>query len=226
MRITRARYVTVCQQFLVTAVVVVVGLSAAGVMTLQIVAPEAPRAAGMSPAVNVSEAYADTTPVTPKVREVKVSGVDATAAKEIPGVVTTRPKAAARTAPSKPEVLAALSQPTPVHGYATVGVTWQHGVDLAENQISVQIRTRKDGVWSGWTTAAYHEDHGPDAGTPEAAKVRPGTDALVVGDVDEVQMKAETPTGQAPAGLELAVIDPGTGQVTKQPAAIGIIGKR
>ena len=56
MRITRARYVTICQQFLVTAVVVVVGLSAAGVMTLQIVAPEAPQATGMAPAVNVSVA--------------------------------------------------------------------------------------------------------------------------------------------------------------------------
>ena len=41
MHITRARYVTVCQQFLVTATVLAVGLSAAGVMTLQIVAPEA-----------------------------------------------------------------------------------------------------------------------------------------------------------------------------------------
>jgi hypothetical protein len=226
MRITRARYVTICQQFLVTAVVVVVGLSAAGVMTLQIVAPETPRASAMAPAVSVSVAYADTKPVTPKVREVKVSGVDASAAKDIPGVVTTPPKAtapakgSARKAPAKPDVLAALSQPTPVHGYATVGVTWQHGVDLAENQISVQIRTRKDGVWSGWSTAAYHDDHGPDDGTPEAAKIRPGTDAVVIGDVDDVQMKAETPTGQAPADLELAVIDPGTGKVTKQAAAI------
>src|SRR5690348_3447547 len=105
MRITRARYVTICQQFLVTAVVVVVGLSAAGVMTLQIVAPEAPEAAGMAPAVNVSVAYADTKPVTPKVREVKVSGIDPQAAREIPGVVTPRKQspqkssADARTAP-------------------------------------------------------------------------------------------------------------------------------
>ena len=41
MRNFRARYITVCQQFLVTAAVAAVGLSAAGVMTLQIVAPEA-----------------------------------------------------------------------------------------------------------------------------------------------------------------------------------------
>jgi hypothetical protein len=213
MRLTRARYVTICQQFLVTAVVLVVGLSAAGVVTLQIVAPEAPSALGLAPAVKVSEGYADTAPVTPKVHEVKVSGIDATAAREIPGVVTAPDKSA-------PKKLAALSAPTPVHGYATVGVTWKSGTQLTEDQISVQVRTRKGGTWSGWTTAAYHDEHGPDAGSAEARKVRPGTDAVVVGDVDEVQMRAETQSGTAPDDLELAVVDPGTGTMTKQPAAI------
>ena len=218
MRISRARYVTICQQFLVTAVVLVVALTAAGVMTLQIVAPrgEGPRATGMAPAINVSDAYADTAPVTPKVREVKVHGIDASAARDIPGVVTP-PSSGAKARPTK---LAALSAPTPVHGYATVGVTWKHGTQLAENQIAVQVRTRKGSSWSGWTTAPYHDDHGPDPDSAEAAKVRPGTDAVVVGDVDEVQMRAETTTGTAPADLELAVVDPGTGNVTKQPAAI------
>lgn len=215
MRMSRARYVTICQQFLVTAVVLVVGLSAAGVMTLQIVAPEAPRAGALAPAIRVSDAYADTAPVTPKVREVKVAGVDPTAARDIPGVVTPRSKA-----DQPARKLAALSAPTTVHGYATVGVTWKAGTDLAEDQIAVQVRTRAGSTWSGWTTAAYHDDHGPDAGSAEAAKVRPGTDPVVVGDVDEVQMRAETTTGVAPADLELAVVDPGTGTVTKQPAAI------
>jgi hypothetical protein len=213
MRLTRARYITICQQFLVTAVVVVVGLSAAGVMTLQIVAPEVPSALGMAPAIKVSDGYADTAPVTPKVREVKVAGIDQTAAREIPGVVTAPDKKA-------PKKLAALSAPTTVHGYATVGVTWKSGTQLAEDQIAVQVRTRKGGSWSGWTTAAYHDEHGPDAGTAEARKVRPGTDPVVVGDVDEVQMRAETQNGVAPADLELAVVDPGTGTMTKQPAAI------
>jgi hypothetical protein len=212
-RITRARYITICQQFLVTAVVLVVGLSAAGVMTLQIVSPEAPTALGLAPAIKVSDGYADTAPVTPKVREVKVSGIDPSAAREIPGVVTAPDKKASKK-------LAALSAPTAVHGYATVGVTWKSGTQLSEDQIDVQVRTRRGSSWSGWTTAAYHDDHGPDAGSAEARRVRPGTDAVVVGDVDEVQMRAETPTGVAPDDLELAVVDPGTGAVTRQPAAI------
>lgn len=37
--LTKERYVTVCQQLLVTAVVAVLGASAAGVVTLDIVAP-------------------------------------------------------------------------------------------------------------------------------------------------------------------------------------------
>ena len=217
MRFTRSRYVTICQQFLVTAVVLAVGLSAAGIMTLQIVVPEerGPQASSLAPAITVSDAYVDTAPVTPKVREVKVDGVEAAAGREIPGVVTSAPDPAA--APLK---LAAVSAPTQVHGYATVGVTWKAGTKLAEDQIAVQVRTRTGDTWSDWTTAAYHDDHGPDPDSPEEQKVRPGTDAVVVGDVDEVQMRAETDSGQAPADLELAVVDPGTGAMTKQPAAI------
>jgi hypothetical protein len=221
MRLTRDRYVTVCQQFLVTAAVVAVGASAASVMTLQIVAPEqgAPAvdesALGMAPAIDVTDGYAATQAVTPKVREVKVAGIEAEApVKVTPEKVTSKSVAPARK-------LAAVSTPTKVHGYATVGVTWQPGTELGEDDIAVQVRTRKDGEWSGWSTAQYHDEHGPDAGTAEAdSAVRPGTDAVVVGDVDEVQMRAETKDGKAPADLELAVIDPGVSKVVREPAAI------
>lgn len=230
MRITRTRYITICQQFLVTAVVLVVGLSAAGVMTLQIVAPEAPapQATGLAPAVRVSDAYADTAPVSPKINEVKVSGVDPQAAREIPGVVTAPRAATARKAgpdtkaPAKatPDKLVALSAPTPVHGYATVGVTWKPGTQLADGQIKVQVRTMKSGVWSDWADVKYEAEEGPRDDGSEGGTIRPGTDPLVIGDVDQVQMKAETVDGTAPEDLQLAVIDPGTGKLTKQPAAI------
>ena len=109
-----------------------------------------------------------------------------------------------------------------MRGYATVGVTWKHGVDYAENQIGVQVRTEKNGRWSGWTTAAYHDEHGPDAGTAEeeSSRERPGTDALVVGSVDRVQMRAETTDGSTPPDLKLAVIDPGTGAMVKAAPAL------
>ncbi|RNL63039.1 hypothetical protein EFK50_15100 [Nocardioides marmoriginsengisoli] len=231
MRLTRDRYVTICQQFLVTATVVAVGASAAGVMTLEIVTPEAQApvvdARGLAPAVDVTEGYAATEAVTPKVREVKVSGIAEDVAKAPAKTPAKTPaKSSSRTQSQAPTTssarkLAAVSTPTKVTGYATVGVTWKAGTELAEDDIAVQVRTRKDGAWSGWTTAEYHDEHGPDAGTAEAALAsRPGTDAVVVGDVDEVQMRAETKDGKAPADLELAVIDPGAAKVVKEPAAI------
>src|SRR5690349_11931997 len=207
MRLTRARYVTICQQFLVTAAVVAVGLSAAGVMTLQIVSSEkrAPEASSMAPAVQESKAYVATRPVTPKVREVK-----------IPAAPT---KAVSKTQVSASRTI--VSAPTAVHGYATVGVTWKPGTKLGEDQIKVSVRTKNNGTWSGWQNAAYHDDHGPDAGTEEGEHTeRPGTDPVVIGDVDQVQMRVVTHGVPAPGDLELAVIDPGATKVVEQSAAI------
>src|SRR5215212_7702996 len=102
MRLTRSRYVTICQQFLVTAMVLAVGLSAAVVMTLQIVAPESgsPQASSLTPAIKVSDAFVATAPVTPEVREVKVAGLDATSARQMPRAVTAPDSSGAPEPPS------------------------------------------------------------------------------------------------------------------------------
>ena len=57
----------------------------------------------------------------------------------------------------------------------------------------MKVRTR-DGTatWSGWTPLDYHDDHGPDPDSEEAAKARPGTDEMLVGDVDQVQVRIDT----------------------------------
>ena len=116
----------------------------------------------------------------------------------------------------------ALSEPQPVKGYATVGVTWKHGVEYDESAIAVQVRTETAGRWSDWMDVDYHDEHGPDAdgGDEDSTRTRPGTDALVIGDVDQVQMRTETTDGTAPADLELAVIDPGTGRQSLAEPAI------
>lgn len=221
MRFTRARFITVCQQMLVTAVVAAVGLSAAGVLTLEIVSPEAPATAGidLTPAITGPQGYAAKEPVTSTVREVAVTApsTQPTTAKDR----VSAKKSAPASASSAARKVAVVSEPTPVQGYATVGVTWQPGTDLSEDDIAVQVRTKTDGQWSEWTPAEYHDEHGPDAGTAEADQAtRPGTDAVVIGDVDEVQMRAETVDGAAPADLKLAVIDPGAGEVVEEPADI------
>ena len=245
MSFSKAKYVTVCQQFLVTAAVLAVGLSAAGVVTLQIVSPQdvqTPNDAQSAVKIEkrpvaptpVEDTAPGTAPVMPKVREVAVTGVDP-AAKTLPETgeepAARQPAAqdraqAPQQADEKPQdpknatKLAAVSAPTKVTGYATVGVTWTGAESVSEEDIAIQVRTKKDGTWSRWSSAEYHDDHGPDIGSGEGRQVRPGTDAVVIGDVDEVQMRAETATGAVPAGMELAVIDPGAGKLRKEAPAI------
>ncbi len=256
MRFSRARYVTLCQQSLVTAAVLAVGVSAAGVKTLDIVpqpgvfagtpslAPGGIAPGGVTQDVLTKRAQkprrtqVDAAPVTPKVREFRVTGISQKA-EQPPGLnaedrssstATTEKPSAPPSPTPKPtreksgtaKRVVALSDPQPVRGYATVGVTWDDAANYGDEDVAVQVRTEKSGSWSGWMDAEYHDEHGPDGGSAEeaASGQRPGTDALVIGDVDRVQMRAETTDGSTPPDLKLAVIDPGTGTMTRQAPAI------
>src|SRR5918995_1132301 len=207
MRFSRARYVTLCQQSLVTAAVLAVGLSAAGVRTLDIVPQPGTtadsRAAGPgAPGASSRQALADgpegeessevdTAPVTPKVREVSVVTAARPAAPQHPSPGARQaPETTGRSAEAKPG--AVVSAPEKVTGYATIGVTWKSGVVYEEDQLAIQVRTKEHGAWSRWMALEYHDDHGPDGDSGEAgaANERPGTDALVIGGVDQVQMRA------------------------------------
>ncbi|MGH3411982.1 MAG: FG-GAP-like repeat-containing protein [Marmoricola sp.] len=237
MRFSRARYVAVCQQLLVAASVTAVALSATGVMTLDIVAPDAGGPTGgragaarpghdLSSATHPGQGYVAARPVAPTVREVSIGARAEQPAPrprgDIRSSARTAPNRAARQPPATVAGLpvAVLSPPEDVTGYATAGVTWSPGVRLSADQIVVQVRTRTDGTWSRWQRVAYHDDHAPDPGSAEAARTRPGTDAIVVGDVDQVQMRAATASGKPPAGIRLALIDPGRDHLVKQGPAI------
>ena len=245
MRFSRARYVTLCQQSLVTAAVLAVGVSAAGVKTLDIVPQPGDMLSKRAPQSDTAQAapaktQVDATPVTPQVTEVRVTVISekapgatggGSARRAAPQAIapgaTPAPQAprkgAGRTAETEaPKRVVAVSDPQPVTGYATVGVTWKHGVEYADDHVAVQVRTEKDGAWSEWIDAEYHDEHGPDGGSSEAEAKddRPGTDALVIGDVDRVQMRAQTLDGNTPPDLKLAVIDPGTGTTTMAAPAI------
>ena len=109
--------------------------------------------------------------------------------------------------------------PQKVSGYATVGVTWKHGVTYADDADRDPGPHRGGRRWSKWMDVEYHDDHGPDGATSEeeSARERPGTDALVIGDVDRVQMRARDHRRQRAAGpAGSPIIDPGTGGLTKQ----------
>ena len=203
MRFSRARYVTLCQQSLVTAAVLAVGVSAAGVKTLDIVpqpgqtadlgagVPGAqPRQALAADAEPPAKTQVDAAPVTPKVREVKVAGISAKA----PKAATPRARQAPRRRTSttgppprgagEPKRVVALSEPEPVRGYATVGVTWKHGTDVLRRP------DRRDGPHRGERHVVALDARGLPRRARSRRRLRgggrrgasdPGTDALVVG---------------------------------------------
>jgi hypothetical protein len=200
------RFTTLCQQLLTLGVVCAALTPAATVMTLELVpeGPGAPHAADAAfsayTAANQLPTTVPTEAVDPVVREVALTAP--AGARLAPGAL----KAQTRRVAGGTEL---VSTPQRVDGYGSIGVTWAHGVRLADDAIGVQVRTRTGDTWSGWSDVEYHEEHGPDPTSPEGRRARPGTEPVVVGDVDQVQVKIDSRT-QPPSGLTLALIDPGT----------------
>ncbi|MBM7519298.1 N-acetylmuramoyl-L-alanine amidase [Nocardioides nitrophenolicus] len=206
----RSRFVTLCQQALALAVVVAVLTPAARTVTMEV----RPAEPGGSPAPSAVSLQAATTPVT-----VPTGTVDPTvtsyALTPSPQGVNGRVALRGSVKPLADGGDKVTSEALPVEGFGTVGVTWAHGTELAEDGITVDIRTRTGDSWSEWTTAEYHDEHGPDPDSAEGQRSRPGTEAVLVGNVDQVQVKVET-TDAAPADLQVAVIDPGTPTATAE----------
>ncbi|MBS44792.1 MAG: hypothetical protein CMH83_16830 [Nocardioides sp.] len=213
------RFVTACQQMLVLGVVCAALTPAANVLSLDLV-PAPPTGAAVGASAGPLAAYTaaaqvpSTVPqgvVDPVVREVPLT---AKAGQRVaPGYLKVR----SRTSGARSTL---VSTPQAVTGYGAVGVTWQHGVLPGEDDIALAARYREDGAWSGWIDLEYHDDHGPDPDSPEAEQARPGTDELLVGEVDQVQVKVVT-KGSAPADMKLAVVDPGEAtSTTREKAAI------
>ncbi len=96
--------------------------------------------------------------------------------------------------------------------YSMVGVTWQQGFPAKD--LVVQIQTRTDGTWSGWQPLDIDRD-GParddSAADGPAGTVRPGTAPTWVGHADGIGVRLESSTGTAPADVQVALIDGGTG---------------
>ena len=218
MQPSQARFVTVCQQLLALGVVLAILTPAAGVISLDVVArPPVGSAAGTAAVPMAAYARAATVPsvvptaaVDPKVKEYSLTAP--AGARIAPGALMAR-------SVIKPSGASEVtSRPLPVTGYGAVGVTWQPGTTYADDAITVEARTYDGATWSDWTTIEYHDDHGPDPDSDEGVRARPGTDPLLVGDVDEVQVRVATDRG-APADLKLAVIDPGHADAHRPRAA-------
>jgi hypothetical protein len=210
----QSRFVWIGQQAFAFAVAATVAVSAVGVTELEIVAPAQQ---GPQPTAPESTLVA-AAPVEPAVREVPLSGGTSTGHSEV--------RSQSRTGGAAAQEIRVVSEPEPVEGFGTVGVTWKDGQRLDEEDVQVSVRTRQDGAWSQWQEMHFDADHAPDPGSPDAGgerAVREGTDAVVVGDVDDVQVRAVAADGRAPKGLSLSIVDPGeeaeVDRVVSEPAA-------
>ncbi|HEX3929302.1 MAG TPA: FG-GAP-like repeat-containing protein [Nocardioides sp.] len=222
----RSRFVTACQQLLALGVVLAALTPAASVVTLDVVgsAPDGPTATSGSlrstaafaayTAQAVQKSKVPTSPVASHVREVPLTAAATVAGRPVP----TR-SALVRTDRSGASQL--TTTPERVTGFGEVGVTWAHGTAIPETALSVLARTRTgDQGWTRWTKVPYDPDHGPDPGSAEARRARPGTDPVLVGRVDDVQVRVVA-RRTLPADLRLAVIAPGHARhTTEERAAI------
>lgn len=216
----RSRFVTLCQQLLALGLVVAALTPAARIVSLEVV-PQGPAGGGAASArgaaqgefaaylaANQKPSRVPTAPVEAKVTEVSLT---------TPEGVSARTGVVARTQATPEGGSAITSAPQPVTGYGAVGVSWGHGQQVADDAISVQVRLDEGAGWSDWMPVEYHAEHGPDPDSAEGQQARIGTDALLVGEVDQVQVKIET-DGAAPSDMKLAVIDPGVEAATEMEA--------
>ncbi|CAA9364503.1 MAG: hypothetical protein AVDCRST_MAG72-2577 [uncultured Nocardioidaceae bacterium] len=212
MQPTQNRLVLFCQQLLAAGTVLAVAVPAAGLVSLDIAAPEpGGPPSGAVPGASLVAGE----PVEPEVSELPVDGVDPAGLDAVTDQAAGQENLKAR--------LAALSAPAPVTGYATVGVTWGPEQSLGDDEIAVSVRSRDARTWSGWEQLEYHDDHAPHPVSAEsawAADLRPGTEPIVVGDVERVQVKVVTASGEAPADMQLSVVDPGAATTAVEGPAI------
>ncbi len=226
------RFVTACQQLLVLGVICAALTPAANVVSLELVprgpaeSQDAPGATSVGAGGGLPDAsmaaYARATTLQAQVPTTVVDPVVEEYPLTAPAGARIKPDALAlssrRTTPVA-DVL--VSDPQPVTGYGAVGVTWAgapDGATLSASAISVEVRTKDTAGWSDWTEAYYSDQHGPDPDSAEGVSARPGTDELLVGDVDEVQVRVAS-ADTAPADLKLAVIDPGIATSSEKEVA-------
>ncbi|WP_210440240.1 FG-GAP-like repeat-containing protein [Nocardioides xinjiangensis] len=212
MRPLQARLVTLCQQVLALGVVLVVLTPASGVVSLDIVG-ERPvdrssgTAGGQSVPAELVSATVPTSAVEPTVTEVPLTGSSG-------GFAGLR----GRTVAGGATAARVVSTPQAVTDLSAVGVTWDGGAQLEDDQISLRVRTRTGEEWSAWQDLEYHDEHGPDPDSAEAASARPGTEPTFVGDVDDVQVQATTDGVALPDDLSLAIVDPGQARASETEA--------
>lgn len=210
--VKKARFVTLCQQFLALGLIMAAVTPAASVISLDVVPGS--QIQGGAGAAQLEASMVAAEPGKPKVREVQLTA---------PAHARLKPGSLKATKTEERGETVVTSTPEDVTGYGAVGVTWSQESEVDEDAVALQVRTRQDGAWSDWQEMDYHDEHGPDPASPEARDARPGTEATLVGHVDEVQVRFDSESS-VPADMRLAVVEPGQQPATdlETPAIEGV----
>jgi len=89
-----------------------------------------------------------------------------------------------------------------------VAVTWPADSPVPAADLTVEVRVREQGAWTGWTRLGV-PDLVPDDEVVARHDVREGTDPLFTEDADAVQVRVTSASGELPDDLQVATIDPG-----------------
>ncbi|WP_275007188.1 N-acetylmuramoyl-L-alanine amidase [Promicromonospora iranensis] len=141
----------------------------------------------------------EATAVSPELVELRLAGVDPVARRDptaLGDVARHGHDAAAHASPGR---LAALSARTGTIEFLVAGVTWK--ATAGEEVTEVALRVREDGSWGDWQAVGFDD--------AEEVGGRAGTEPFVSTGADAVQARVRTASGRTPAGLRVAVIDPG-----------------
>lgn len=148
-------------------------------------------------------------PVSAVVTALPLSGVDAAARR------AEQPPAVALRATSGLGVVAAAMSRTPAvltarkdtQRFDLVALSWTGGLPAGTH---LQVKVREDGQWSDWHDLHTGAD-GPDATSAEgrAAASVGASDPLLTNGADGLQVRVDSATGTAPAGLRATLVDGG-----------------
>ena len=140
-------------------------------------------------------------PVTPVTHEVEIPSVARQSA----------PQSSASTRSAGIVVAAATVQGV---DFDLAGVTFDRTPPAGTH---VEVRTHDAGGWSAWTELPLDDD-GPDPGSADAFRARPGTAPVAAVGSDAIEVRVSTADGTVPKGLRAALVDGGT---SPADAAVG-----
>ncbi|MFC1410868.1 N-acetylmuramoyl-L-alanine amidase [Streptacidiphilus sp. N1-12] len=108
--------------------------------------------------------------------------------------------------------------------FSSVGVTWTDAHATLRGTVEVRTRSSATGSWGDWIP--LEQDDTPDASEVDRPGVRGGTSPHWVGPSDGVQARVRAAKGVTalPAGLSVALVDPGTARSSAdaQPAGFAM----